>query len=112
MRHQRNGRALRGRRCRPHVEALEVRCCPSITTMFDNGVLTIEGDRAFDSVSIVADGDEITVKAGRVDETFEDVTTIELDLGSGRDRATIDLSDADDVDLGDDDDDDDDGDDD
>ena len=68
----------------PSLEALADRAVPSVTTAFENGVLTLTGDAADDIVSIVAQEDgsyEVDVGGGSQPETFEDVAQIVADLG-------------------------------
>ena len=78
------------------LEALDNRWVPSITDpTFDDGVLTIRGDGEDDVVSIVADGDEITVESEGDSWDFEDVERIDVRLRGGDDTLTVDLTDLD-----------------
>jgi hypothetical protein len=99
MHSQSSHRARRwGKKFQPWLEALEGRCCPSITTMFEGGVLTITGNEEDDTASVIAAADGTFTVEG-VDEVFEDVSKLVLDLGAGNDTATIDVSALEDLDL-------------
>ena len=71
----------------PHLETLADRTVPSVTSAFENGVLTLTGDDADDLVAIVSEGDgTFSVDLGDETETFEGVEQIVADLGDGDDE--------------------------
>ena len=81
----------------PFLENLADRTVPSVTTSFDNGVLTLTGDDTASTVTITAEGSgsySVDLGDGSTPETFDDVTEIDATLGSGDDSLTIDLGDV------------------
>src|SRR4051794_7838287 len=78
----------------PQVETLEGRCCPSVMTSLQGGVLTVTGDGAADAVQITAQDRGFSVTAGNVTRSFQDVRKVVVDLKGGNDTVTLDLSGA------------------
>jgi len=75
------------------LESLEQRICLSVTTSFQNGVLTVTGDHADDLVHIVADGHGSVVvsDAHHVLRTVSvhDLVRVDVDLGMGNDQLGV-----------------------
>src|SRR3954471_7508527 len=76
----------------PELEVLEGRCCPTVTSTFKGGVLTITGNGDDDVVAITAQNKAITVVADGTTTTFNNVKAINVNLDGGNDQLTVDLS--------------------
>ena len=79
--------ARRGRSFAPRVEALEGRDCPSCTLTFQDGLLSIVGDRGDNDIAVVNTwaGTQVTCDhEGQV--TFVGVRTVSIRTMEGDDR--------------------------
>lgn len=86
MSRNQNGRTAEQRKFRPQLEALEDRCCPSVTVQQHGDTLEIQGDNANNVVAVVATFGIVTVNAnGGQLNSFFGIENIEINLGSGND---------------------------
>jgi len=86
MSRNQNGRTVEQKKFLPQLEALEDRCCPSVTVLQDGDTLRIRGNDAPDTVAIVATYGIVTVNAnGGQLNSFFGIKNIDIDLEGGND---------------------------